>query len=112
MSLGLEQHGAADRDALLHAAGKLVPRDRLIIRVFDGLRNAGNAILLLAKPIRDDAAKLVKEVDEFNSVIETTDPGQKELARLNNARKDDLARMLGIGLRISSALEKILSSEP
>jgi predicted HTH transcriptional regulator len=89
-----------------------LPRDRLIISVSQGLRSAGNAMVLLAKPLRNDVAELLKEVDEFNSVIETTDPGQNERARLNEARKKDLARMLGIGLRISSALEKLLSSEP
>jgi hypothetical protein len=89
-----------------------LPRDRLIIAVSHGLRSAGNAMLLLAKPIRNDVAALVKEVDEFNSVIETTDPGQNERARLNEARKTDLARMFGIALRISNALEKILNAEP
>jgi hypothetical protein len=69
-------------------------------------------MLLLAKPIRNDVAALVKEVDEFNSVIETTDPGQNERARLNDARKTDLARMFGIARRISNALEKILNAEP
>jgi predicted HTH transcriptional regulator len=89
-----------------------LPRNRLSITVSDGLRSAGNAMLLLAKPTRNDVMALVKEVDEFNSVIETTDPGQNERARLNDARKADLTRMLGIGLRISSALEKILDAEP
>jgi predicted HTH transcriptional regulator len=89
-----------------------MPRDRLIIAVSQGLRSAGNAMLLLAKPIRNDVAALVKEVDEFNSVIETTDPGQNERARLNDARKAELVRMFGIGSRISSALEKLLDAEP
>jgi predicted HTH transcriptional regulator len=89
-----------------------LPRDRLIIKVSQGLRNAGHAMVLLAKPIRNDVAELLKEVDEFNSVIETTDPGQREDARLNDNRKRDLVRMSGIGLRISSALEKILRAEP
>jgi len=94
------------------SSGDYLPRDRLIIAVSHGLRSAGNAMLLLAKPIRNDVAALFKEVDEFNSVIETTDPGQNERARLNEARKADLARMLEIGLRISMALEKILNAEP
>jgi predicted HTH transcriptional regulator len=92
--------------------GDYLPRDRLIIAVSHGLRSAGNAMLLLAKPIRNDVAALVKEVDEFNSVIETTDPGQNERARLNAERKSDLARMFEIGLRISRALDNILNAEP
>lgn len=100
----------SERSQLLSSS--YLARDRLIISVSNALRSAGSAMVLLAKPVRNDTAELVKRLDEFNSIIETVDPGQGERARLNDERKRELAIMLEVGSRISEALQKILDAEP
>jgi hypothetical protein len=92
--------------------GDYMARDRLIIRVSNALRSAGNVIVLLEKPVREKVATLVNKVDEFNSVIELTDPGQREQARINNRLKEELADMLTLGGDISTGLREILTREP
>jgi predicted HTH transcriptional regulator len=89
-----------------------MPRDRLIIRVSNALRSAGNVIVLLEKPVREMVATLVIKVDEFNSEIELTDPGRREEARLNERMKGELAEMFTLGGKISGALREILKREP
>jgi hypothetical protein len=88
-----------------------LPRSSLVIAVSQALRSAGNALVLLAKPLRNDVADLLKRIDEFNAVIETADPGQNQMARINDGRKADLAEMTEVGSRISEALETILDVE-
>jgi hypothetical protein len=92
--------------------GDYMPRDRLIIRVSNALRSAGNVIVLLEKPVREKVAALVNKVDEFNSEIELTDPGRREEARLNDRLKGELADMFALCGEISSALREILQREP
>jgi Putative DNA-binding domain len=89
-----------------------IKRDSLRIAVSNALRSAGNAIVLLPKPVREDVATLIKSVDTYNAIIETVDPGQRDMARLSEPRKNELAEMMQIGFRISRALTAILNSEP
>ena len=89
-----------------------LPRDRLVIAVSQALRSSGNAMVLLAKPLPDNVAELIKSVDEFNSIIETTDHRQGDNTCLNPNRKTELAKMLRLGLGISAALEKIRDEGP
>ncbi|WP_164936803.1 AlbA family DNA-binding domain-containing protein [Bradyrhizobium vignae] len=101
----INERGQIDGSAYL-------PRDRLMISVSSSLRSAGSTLALLPKPLRKEMSHLLREVDEFNSIIETTDPGQRDQARLNENRKKDLVTMFQIGLQISSALEQLLDVEP
>lgn len=92
--------------------GDYLPRDRLIIRVSDDLRSAGSVIVLLEKVLRSRVAELINKLDQFNSEIETVDPGRREEARLNQRLKSDLADAFTIGAEVSRALREILDREP
>jgi hypothetical protein len=89
-----------------------LPRARLMIPVSDGLRSSGNSIVVLPKALREKVTGLIARLDRFNSVIETTDPGQRENARLNVERKTDLTQVFLMACDISTALEAILDAEP
>jgi hypothetical protein len=88
-----------------------LPRDRLVIAVPQALRSSGDEMVRLAKPLRDNVAELIKSVDEFNAIIDTTDTRHRDDACLNPKYKADLAKMLRLGLGISAALEKIRDEE-
>lgn len=90
----------------------VLPRARLIIGVSSALRSAGNAIVLLEKPVREKVAMLIKKVDGYNAKIETVDPGQREEARVNDRLRAELAAALTIGEEISRALALVLEREP
>jgi len=70
--LGVEvaRLASAIRERKAHDSS-FVPRDRLVISVSNGLRSAGNAMVLLPKGIRQEAALLIAEIDAYNAVIET-----------------------------------------
>jgi hypothetical protein len=53
-----------------------VPRGRLSIFVSDSLRSSGVAIMSLPQPLRAKAARLITAIDEYNSIVETVDPGR------------------------------------
>jgi hypothetical protein len=93
-------------------ASHYLSRDRLIVRVSDALRSAGSAVVLLDKPVRNKLAELINRVDQFNSEIETVDPGRRDEARLNQRLKSELADTFGICTQVSSALREILEREP
>jgi hypothetical protein len=90
----------------------VLPRDRLIIRVSDALRSAGNAIVLLEKPVREKVAMLIRKADAYNAKIETVDPGQREEARVNEPLRAELTVALAVGGDISRALASVLEKEP
>jgi hypothetical protein len=89
-----------------------VPRDRLIVRVSNALRSAGGAVVLLEKPLRSKVADLINRVDQFNSEIETVDPGRRDEARLTIPLKTNLAAAVAVCMEVSSALRTILEREP
>jgi len=90
----------------------VLPRDRLVVRISSALRSAGNAIVLLEKPVREKVATLIKTVDGYNARIETIDPGQREEARVNDRLRAELATALTVGEEISRALASVLEREP
>jgi hypothetical protein len=92
--------------------GHYLPRDRLVIAVSNGLRSSGNAMILLPKDIRRVAAQPVSNVDAYNAVIETVDPGQQERARVSDNLKADLSGMLGQAEALEGILADILDREP
>jgi hypothetical protein len=112
LNVEVQRLTGAIRERRLIDGGSYLPRTSLSIAVSNALRSAGYAMILLAKPIRDDVAKLIKAVDAFNAIIETTDPGQLERARLNEDRKRDLGKMLELAQEISEPLAKVLETEP
>jgi hypothetical protein len=87
-------------------------RTRLAISVSNALRSAGSAMILLEKPIRDGIATLINVIDAYNSVIETVDPGQGEMARMNDHLKRSLLELQVLGRHISAALSAVLDKEP
>ena len=50
-----------------------------MIAVPQALRSSGDEMVRLAKPLRDNVAELIKSVDEFNAIIDTTDPRHSRL---------------------------------
>jgi len=103
---------SAIKERIAHDGGYHVPRERLVISVSNGLRSAGNAMILLPKSVRRDAALLVAAIDAYNAIIETVDPGQKELARVSDALRLKLKDMLEQAREIADVVEEILEKEP
>jgi hypothetical protein len=89
-----------------------VPRNRLSIALSANLRSSGVAIMSLPLVLRDSAARLINATDEYNSVIETVDPGQRELARLDNRLRALLGTVIENGSRICEGLEEVLKDQP
>jgi Putative DNA-binding domain len=112
--LGVEvaRLAAAIKERNDHDGAYHVPRARLVISVSSGLRSAGNAMILLPKSIRRDAALLVASIDTYNAVIETVDPGQQENARVSEALKARLSDMLKQAEELAVVVTEILDGEP
>lgn len=87
-------------------------RSRLIISVSNALRSGGNAIILLEKPIRQHVATLIRMVDEYNSVVETIDPGHHENARMSDRLRRRLLELRAVAGQVSGALTGVLDREP
>ena len=68
--------------------------------------------MLLDKAMRKQVADLVNGVDQFNSVIETTDPGQRDLARMTDALKTQLLGMIKIAQTAYGLLTKFVDDAP
>ncbi|XSC44474.1 hypothetical protein ACF1BQ_044340 [Bradyrhizobium sp. RDT10] len=103
---------SAIKERKAHDGGYHIPRVRLVISVSNGLRSAGNAMILLPKSIRRDAALLVAAVDAYNAIIETVDPGQQEKARVSDALKVRLSDMLKQAEELAVVVTEILDREP
>jgi hypothetical protein len=112
LSVEVTRLASAIKERKAHDGNIHVPRARLVIGVSNGLRSAGNAMILLPKSIRQDAALLVAEIDAYNAVIETVDPGQKEEARVSEALKLKLTGMLNRAEELAVAVTVILEREP
>jgi len=87
-------------------------RDRLIIRVSNEIRFAGDAIILLQKPLRQEVVNLIEKIDSYNSAVEVDDPGQYSRARLTDERKKELKDALLSSRQIAAGLKEILDKEP
>jgi Schlafen, AlbA_2 len=103
---------SAIKERKSHDGSYHVPRDRLVIGISSGLRSAGNAMILLPKSIRRDAALLVAAIDAYNAVIETVDPGQQDRARVSDALKLKLSDMLKQAEELAVVVAEILDREP
>jgi hypothetical protein len=51
-------------------------------------------------------------VDEYNSIIETIDPGHQTLARISDQPRGKLREIRALGEVIAVALQAILDKEP
>jgi hypothetical protein len=65
----------------------------------------------LDKDMRKGVANLVNEVDQFNSIIETTDPGQRE-ARMTEPLEQQLLGIIMIAQEAYRSLSTLLESTP
>jgi hypothetical protein len=92
--------------------GQYLPRTSLYIAVSQSLRTSGVAVMALPQALRQKAAKLINDVDKYNSIIETVDPGQREEARLNDPLRALLSEIIANGDQICSGLLKVLEDEP
>ncbi|WP_342724672.1 ATP-binding protein [Bradyrhizobium sp. B097] len=88
------------------------PRTTFMIAVSGELRGAGEAVIFLEKSDRKAVAELVHEIDEYNSIIETVDPGQRENARLTEPLKRKLYEIELRARDIAGKLEKIIDEYP
>jgi hypothetical protein len=89
-----------------------VNRSMLYISVSNSLRTSGVAIMELPKHLRQQAATLVNDLDQYNSIIEAADPGQREEARLTDKLRGLLARIIENSGSINAGLTEILKDEP
>jgi hypothetical protein len=89
-----------------------VPRTTLDISVAPSLRSSGVAVMSLPRPLRTKAAELVNSVDEYNSLIETADPGQKDQARITEPLRTLLETMIANGADICAGLLEVLKDQP
>jgi hypothetical protein len=87
-------------------------RKTLIIGVSASLRSSGVAVMALPRILRSKAAALVGDIDEYNSLIETVDPGQRDNARLIRPMRDLLARAEQNGIEITDGLREVLKDQP
>jgi hypothetical protein len=92
--------------------GDYLPRTSLQITVSNSLRSSGVAIMSLPKELRQKAAQLIHAVDEYNSIIETIDPGRREQARLTTPTRELLEKVKSLGHVIGGGLVKVLEDEP
>jgi hypothetical protein len=74
------------------------------------LRSSGEAVIFLDKKDRKILAELVKEIDEYDSIIETVDQGQRENARLTENLKRKLYEMEMRARDIAAKLEATVDS--
>lgn len=112
LSVEVARLTSAIKERKAHDGSYHVPRGRLVIGVSNGLRSAGNAMILLPKSLRRDAALLVAAIDAYNAVIETVDPGQQEKARVTDPLKLKLSAMLKRAEELAVVVAEILEREP
>jgi hypothetical protein len=112
LSVEVSRLGSAIKEREAHDRGHSAPRSRLTISVSDALRSAGNAMILLPKDIRCQAASLVAAIDAYNSIIETVDPGQQEKARISEPLRSRLSDMMKLSRQIANAVGEIIDKEP
>jgi hypothetical protein len=92
--------------------GVQTPRETLVIPISPSLRSSGVAVMALPRPLRRKAAALIGSIDEYNSLVETADPGQRDKARLTKPLRDLLASVEKDGIEIDRGLVDVLKDEP
>jgi hypothetical protein len=108
----LRRIDSAMRERVQLDGGAYLPRERLVLSVSNDLRASGEAIMSLDKDMRKQVAILVNEVDRFNSIIETTDLGQRDVARLTESLKLQLLGMIKIAQEAHRSLSAFLELAP
>jgi hypothetical protein len=104
-------HSAAVSKATI-GGNNNVNRSMLYISVSPSMRSSGVAIMGLPKALRQQAATLINDLDQYNSIIEAADPGQREEARLTEQLRGILARITENSGAIAHGLVEILKDEP
>jgi hypothetical protein len=90
---------ASSRDRI--KAGEMTPRKYLAIAVSPNLRSSGVAVMALPRPLRRKAGALIGNIDGYNSLVETTDPGHGDEARLTGEMRSLLKNMIQSGKEIA-----------
>jgi hypothetical protein len=62
--------------------------------------------------LRSKAAALVGDLDQYNSLIETSDPGQRDNTRLNRPMREMLGVVERNGIEITDGLREVLKDQP
>jgi hypothetical protein len=91
--------------------GVQMPRDRLKIEISPSLRSSGVALMALARPLRRKAADLIGDLDQYNSFIDTADPGQRETARLTVNLRFLLKEIVTQARELGNGLLEVLKDE-
>jgi hypothetical protein len=89
-----------------------IARRTLVVGVSPSLRSSGVAVMTLPRLLRSKAAALVGDIDEYNSKIETSDPGQRDNTRLTRPMRDLLQIIEQNGSEIAEGLIEVLKDQP
>jgi hypothetical protein len=92
--------------------GLPLPRSALVIAVSLSLRTSGVAVMSLPRSLRTKAAELIGDVDGYNSIIETANPGLGEDTRLTEGLLGMLRKMISDGSEIREGLKGVLKEQP
>jgi hypothetical protein len=81
------------------------------IGVSQDLRSAGSALVLMSRGVRNGVGELIMRVDQYNSLIETSLPGNNK-ASITEQVKVDLRTLNALGLEVCAELRAIMDNEP
>jgi Putative DNA-binding domain len=81
------------------------------IGVSQDLRSAGNVLVLMSRNIRNGVGEMIMRVDQYNSAVETSQPGSDRVD-LDDQMKADLLTLNKLGLEICESLREIMDREP
>jgi predicted HTH transcriptional regulator len=87
-------------------------RSGLIIAVSNNLRSSGDAMQLFSQDVRQGVASLVMEIDQYNSNIQTTDTGQRILARISGPARQLLQSAKERAEKIITSIKPVLDAAP
>jgi hypothetical protein len=87
-------------------------RTGLIIAVSNDLRSSGDAMQLFNQEIRQEVATLVAEIDQYNSNIQTSDTGQRTVARITEPLRQLLQSAKSRAEQIITGIKPVLDAAP
>jgi Putative DNA-binding domain len=85
--------------------------DQARISVSQDLRSAGSVLVLMSRGIRSRVGELIMRVDQYNSLVETRQPGS-DWVSINDQLRSDLRTLNTLGLEICTELRAIMDNEP
>jgi len=85
--------------------------EQALIGVSQDLRSAGSVLVLMNRGIRNGVGELIMRVDQYNSLIETIQPGSDKIV-INDQLRDDLRKLNALGMEICAELRAIMDNEP